>query len=297
MKKQLCLILAAVMATFVTASPQGEPDYHDLHIDAFVPGGVKDADIGKELLPGFNALSKNVKASEAITFAFNCDIPKLQVMYRSSTGKIYTRSRKLKAGQKVIATINKRIRRNGEWLVDATVRWAQDCGNPFPHPFRVTLTIPVWTEKELVIRTVEIVKTDVVTVEKGVVVQQVVPELHDLTINVPEAEHRHRMVIVGNEEAGRRWEYQKDFGDYLLDVLGVIAQPLGSIFQATGSINVASTATGGAGGAGGSVCNTNNNSNSNSSSNANTTVVNTGSGSAAGSSGSSAGSNSKAGGG
>lgn len=294
--KKILVLLAAFMAAFVIASPQGDNDYLNLDVDKFVEGGIPDSKISTELLPSYNAVAKNQKAKEAISFSFNYDISKLQIQFKSPSGKVYTRTGKLPKGQKLIATVNRRTEKNGEWIVDATVRWAQHCGNPLTKPFKVVLTVPKWGDTTVVFKNVYIPKTELVTVEKDVVVQQLVPDLRDIEINVSQsAPARYRLEVVGEKEAGRRWEYQKDFWDNALDLLKVVAYPLGLIFQNVGSTRISATATGGAGGAGGTVCNTNNNSNSNSNSNVNTISVNTGSGSSSASGAGSSNSNSSAG--
>ena len=286
--KVLLAVLAATPFLSVIAQGQGGGEYHDLSKDQFVAGGLTPGVISKELLPAFAGYAPKERSDEVIVFAFNYDVPKLQLAYRDSSGKVKTRTGKLAKGEKLLATINSKSRRGGVWIVDATVRWAKHCGNPLPSPFKVTLWIPDWSKDRLDIQCVEVPAPYAVTVKENVIVQQLVPTIGDISISIPlpTEQPRHRLTVLGHEEAGRRWEYQKDFWDGFLDFLKVVAYPIGQLIRRADNISIATATSsqGGAGGAGGSVGPiTNNNSNSNANSNANNVVVNTGSGSAAGS--------------
>lgn len=280
--KLLKVLLAVSTAILVTSAfAQSDGEYLDLSKDQFVAGGLTDGVIAKELLPAFAGYAPKEKADEVVSFAFNYDIPKLQLAFRDSSGKLHTRTGKLAKGEKLVSTVNSKTRQGGVWVVDATVRWAHHCGNPLPTPFRVTLWIPDWSQDRLVIQRVEVPAPYAVTVRENVIVQQLVPTIGNVNILVPAPieQPRHRVVILGREEAGRRWEYKKDFWDGVLDFLKVAAFPIAQLVRRADNISI----QGGAGGAGGSVgAITNNNSLTGVNANTNNVVVNTGPGSAAG---------------
>lgn len=237
------MLLSVLPFSRVLASPwstqgQGQGEFLDLDKDPFVTGGLTPAIISNGLLPVFGEKAPKVKSDEVVVFAFNYDIPKLQLAFRDSKGKVHTRTGKLAKGEKLVATINSRKQVGGSWKVNATVRWAQHCGNPLPLPFEVNLEIPQWGEEPVITRA-EIPKPAAVTVREQVVIQQLVPTFNDVEIVVPPAERgRYRLVEVGREEAGRRWEYQKNFWDHLLDFLKVVALPLAAILRKADRINV-----------------------------------------------------------
>jgi len=247
------LLLAVLAATLVVPTfAQGGGGYLDLSKDAFVTGGLTDGGIAKELLPAFAGYAPTQKADEVISFAFNYDVPKLQLAFRDAKGKIQTRTGKLAKGEKLVATVNTKTRQGGVWMVDATVRWAHHCGNPLPTPFKVTLWVPDWSQDRLVIQRIEVPAPYAVTVRENVIVQQIVPTIGDVNISVPAPteQPRHRLVVLGREEAGRRWEYRKDFWDGVLDFLRVASFPIGQLVRRADNISINTSSQGGAGGNG-----------------------------------------------
>ncbi|MEK7202543.1 MAG: hypothetical protein AAB669_03400 [Patescibacteria group bacterium] len=250
--KLLKVLLAALAASLVIpVFAQNEGEYLDLSKDQFVAGGMTSSGIANELLPAFAGYAPKEKADEVISFAFNYDIPKLQLAFRDSKGKVHTRTGKLAKGEKLISTVNSKTRQGGIWLVDATVRWAQHCGNPLPSPFRVTLWIPDWSQDRIVVQRVEILKPYAVTVRENVIVQQLIPTLGNVELNLPPVERgRYKLTVVGNEGAGHRWEYVKSFWDNFLDFLRVAAFPIGQLVRRADNLSINTSSQGGAGGNG-----------------------------------------------
>ncbi len=250
------LFVAALVAAFVVLlpvsslanlRPQDRPgEYLDLTKDQFVPGGLTGEGISKELLPAFAGYAPKERSEEVIKFAFNYDIPKLQLAFRNAkTGKIDTRTGKLAKGEELVATINRKELRGGVWYVNATVRWAQHCGNPIPIPFEVDLEIPDWSQDRVYIQKITIAVGYAVTVVADKIVQQLVPSLRDIEIHVPEAKPgSYTLVVLGREEAGRRWVYEKNFWDHFLDFLRVVAEPIGQIFRRADNIEITTHANG-----------------------------------------------------
>lgn len=247
----LAALLVALFAVPVFAQKDGE--FLDLAQDQYVTGGLNPEVISRGLLPAFIGHAPKVKGDEVVVFAFNYDIPKLQLAFRDGQGRVHTRTGRLAKGEKLVATINSRKEDgHGNWSVNATVRWAHQCGNPLPHPFEVDLTIPKWGGRDrTVIERVEVPRRFAVSVERDVIVQQIVPSIGNIELNLPPAEHgRYRLVEVGHEQADRRWEYRKDLWDNFLDFLRVAAFPIGQIYRATDNVNLTAIGLGGQGGNG-----------------------------------------------
>ncbi|MEK7171255.1 MAG: hypothetical protein AAB774_03045 [Patescibacteria group bacterium] len=248
--KLLKVILAALVAALVVpAFAQAQGGFLDLTKDPFIEGGLNDTIVQDELLPALNGFAPKLKSDEAFAFAFNMDIKKLQVGYRDKkTGKTYTASGSLRAGEKVLGTIESRedIGNGTEKLV-VVVRWLWKCANPLLIPFKVILYIPKrQTLGKTIIQRIEVPSPYAVNVKENTIVQQIVPSVGDVVLNVPASQRgRYRLVETSHEEAGRRLEYQKSWWDNLLDFLKVVATPIAQIL---GRTNISLSATGGAGG-------------------------------------------------
>ena len=296
--KNLKGLLAVLLTAFVAvqASAQEVGGYLDLTKDQFIQGGLNESNISKELLPAFAGYAPNERSDEVIVFAFNYDIPRLQVAFKKATGTIYNKGNTLHKGEKLVATVNSRKSVGDTWEVKVVPRWLVACGNPLPYPVEITLWIPKWGEKQIVIQRVDIPKPYAVTVRENVIVQQLVPTPGNVELNLPPAKKgRYRLTEVGHEGAGHRWEYVKSLWDNFLDLMSVAALPIAELIHKAPNISINTSSQGGAGGSVGPI--NNNNSLSSVVSNANNTVVNTGSGTAVGNAASTAAGFAKAGGG
>ncbi len=248
--KTLKLFLATLVAFVLvglapaqSVEPVGSDGFFRLDVDPFIPGGMNENNT-KEVLYKFHQIS-SAKADECITFSFNYDIPVLRLKFwNKAEKKEYTTSASLRAGEPVVATIDDRVQRNGVWIIHATVRWVSRCGNPWDKPIVVRLTIPVWDQTKIVVQKVEVPKPFAVTVEKDVIIQQIVPELHDINITVPEAERSHyRLSVIGTLQAQKDWVYQKDFFDNVLDFLKVAAFPIAELIHRPDNLNNSSSSS------------------------------------------------------
>lgn len=213
----------------------------DLNRDQVVPGGLDNETISKVVLPTFSAKAPKYASDEAIKFAFNYDIPKLQVSFKDpKTGKLYTRTYKnLPAGTNFLGTVQSRVEDGEYWKLKILVSWIVQCGNYLPHPFEAIIWIPKAPSPVPIIKRIEIPKPYAVTVDKNVIVQQLVPTLNDIELVLPPAEHGQlKLTVVGNMEAGRRWEYRKDFWDHFLDFFRVAALPIAELIHKAPSISL-----------------------------------------------------------
>ena len=130
--KNLKGLLAVLLTAFVAvqASAQEVGGYLDLTQDQFIQGGLNESNISKELLPAFAGYAPNERSDEVIVFAFNYDIPRLQVAFKKATGTIYNKGNTLHKGEKLVATVNSRKSVGDTWEVKVVPRWLVACGNP-----------------------------------------------------------------------------------------------------------------------------------------------------------------------